>query len=524
VLADAHADGDSVALTFETGDDTTRMTYRELAEASRRLAGALAEAGVGIGDRVAVLLPKSTELLVTLVAIWRRGAVHVPLFTAFGPEAVDYRLAHSEACLVVTDAANRPKITFANTPRIPVLCVGTAGAAGDRDFDAAVAEGAALGSITREPDDLFVLLYTSGTTGQPKGVEVPVRALGAIESYLRHGLEVRQDDVYWNLADPGWAYGLYYGVIGPLLMGQSILWRGVPFDAEDVYAAILRRSVTNLAGAPTVYRNLRSAGVPAGFRDRHRLRAISSAGEPLDAELLEWSERDLGVAIRDHYGQSELGMVVFLAQHPELRREPVPGSMGTAAPGIRAVVLDERGDEAEHGELAIDTSASPAYWFRGYFRDAQRTAERFRHGPRYYLTADDARLEDSGLFFFASRADDVITSSGYRIGPFEVESALIAHPSVAEVAVFGTPDRLRVEAVTAYIVLAASTTESDALVDELQAFVKTRLAKHLFPRRVVFVDELPRTPSGKIMRTELRKDWSARAAMPTTASSTRYPG
>jgi acetyl-CoA synthetase len=342
-----------------------------------------------------------------------------------------------------------------------------------------------------------------------------VRALGAMESYLRHGLEVRHDDVYWNLADPGWAYGLYYGVIGPLLMGQSILWRGVPFDAEDVYAALVRHSVTNLAGAPTVYRSLRSAGVPAGFRDGHRLRAISSAGEPLDAELLEWSERDLGVAIRDHYGQSELGMVVFFAQHPELRRKPVPGSMGTAAPGIRAVALDEQGNEADQGitgELAIDTSASPAYWFRGYFRDAERTTERFRHGPRYYLTGDDARLEESGLFFFASRADDVITSSGYRIGPFEVESALIAHPSVAEVAVIGTPDPLRVEAVTAYIVLAASTTASDALVDELQAFVKTRLAKHLFPRRVVFVDELPRTPSGKVMRTELRKDWSARAA------------
>jgi acetyl-CoA synthetase len=505
VLADAHGDGDAVALTFETADDTTRLTYRELAEASWRLAGALAEAGVGIGDRVAVLLPKSPELLVTLVAIWRRGAVHVPLFTAFGPDAVHYRLGHSEACLVVTDAANRPKIT----PPIPVMCVGTS------EFAAAVAEGPVLEGVRRGPDDLFVLLYTSGTTGQPKGVEVPVRALGAIESYLRHGLDVRPDDVYWNLADPGWAYGLYYGVIGPLLLGQSILWRGVPFDAEDVYAAILRHSVTNLAGAPTVYRNLRSAGVPTGFRHGHRVRAISSAGEPLEDELLEWSGRDLGVAIRDHYGQSELGMVVFLSQHPELRREPVPGSMGSAAPGIRAVVLDEQGDEADPGitgELAIDTSASPAYWFRGYFRDAQRTAKRFRHGPRYYLTADDARLEESGLFFFASRADDVITSSGYRIGPFEVESALIAHPSVAEVAVIGTPDPLRVEAVTAYIVLTASTTASDTLVDELQAFVKTRLAKHLFPRRVVFVDELPRTPSGKIMRTELRKDWSARAA------------
>jgi acetyl-CoA synthetase len=252
--------------------------------------------------------------------------------------------------------------------------------------------------------------------------------------------------VYWNLADPGWAYGLYYGVIGPLLMGQPILWRGVPFAAADVYAAILRHAVTNLAGAPTVYRNLRSAGVPAGFRHGHRLRAISSAGEPLDAELLEWSEHDLGVAIRDHDGQSELGMAVFFAQHPELRREPVPGSTGTAAPGIRAVTLDEHGNEADHGvtgELAIDTSASPAYWFRGYFRDAERTAERFDTGrgttspPTTRASRSRGCSSSTVAPTTSSRARDT------RIGPFEVESALIAHPSVAEVAVIGTPDPLR---------------------------------------------------------------------------------
>jgi acetyl-CoA synthetase len=530
ILCDAHAARDTLALVYEGPAGDARMTYNELSEASRRLAGAMTEAGVGAGDRVAVMLPKSVELLVTLVAIWRCGGVHVPLFTAFGPDSVDYRVGHSGARLLVTDAANRPKAAFGSGGALPVLCVDASGqqaAKGDCDFAAAVERGEPLEGIAVGPDDLFVLLYTSGTTGQPKGVEVPVRALASMRSYLRHGLDVRAEDVYWNLADPGWAYGLYYGVVGPLLLGRSILWRDVRFDAEDIYATLLRHGVTNLAGAPTVYRSLRGAGVPPGFRQASRLRAISSAGEPLDAELLEWSARELGVAIHDHYGQSELGMAVYFAQHPQLRHDPVAGSMGTPAPGIRAVAIDARGEEADPGspgELAIDTHASPAYWFRGYFHDPERTAERFRCGERYYLTGDAVRMEQSGLAFFASRADDVITSSGYRVGPFEVESALMAHPEVAEVAVIGTPDPLRVEAITAYIVLTTDVRPEPQLVEDLQAFVKTRLAKHLYPRRVVFVEALPRTPSGKVRRTELRKDWAARAIQSRDVGSSLIAG
>jgi acetyl-CoA synthetase len=476
------------------------MTYAELSQESRRLAAVLAAEGVGAGDRVAVLLAKSPGLLVTLLAIWRLGAVHVPLFTAFGPDAVAYRVAHSEARVVVTDDAHRPKVP-----------AGVAVLAPD-----AVADREPPAEADRAPDDAFVLLYTSGTTGHPKGVEVPVRAIEAFRFYVSHGLGVRPDDVYWNVADPGWAYGLYVGVVAPLAEGREILWRTVPFAAEDLFDALLRHGVTNLAGAPTVYRTLRAASVPAGFRDAHRLRAISSAGEPLDAELLDWSRRALGVAIHDHYGQSELGMVVYFPQDPAAHREPVAGSMGIAAPGIRAVVLTDDGVEAPvgtEGQLAIDTEQSPAFWFRGYFSDPQRTAERFAGpGGRYYLTGDAAHADGSGLLFFASRADDVITSSGYRIGPFEVETALTGHPRVAEAAVIGTPDPLRVEAVTAYVVPVPGTAGDAALADALQAFVKTRLAKHLFPRRVVFVDALPRTPSGKVRRTELRADWADRVA------------
>jgi acetyl-CoA synthetase len=238
----------------------------------------------------------------------------------------------------------------------------------------------------------------------------------------------------------------------------------------------------------------------------------SSAGEPLNAELLEWSARELGVSIHDHYGQSELGMVVGFPHHPELRVEPIAGSMGPANPGFTALVLDDDGNEVGpgvDGELAIDVESSPLYWFRGYYDDPERTAERFRHGPGRYLTADAAQMDERGLLHFASRADDVITSSGYRIGPFEIESALMAHAAVAEVAVIGTPDDLRGEAVTAFVVTAPAVQGTPELAQELQELVKARLAKHLYPRYVLFVEALPRTPSGKVQRRVLREQSGA---------------
>jgi acetyl-CoA synthetase len=508
VLCDAHP-ADAVALVYDGSGGVERLTFGELGERSKRLAGALREAGVGAGDRVAVMLPKSPELLTALVAIWRAGAVHVPLFTAFGPEAAGFRIVHSGARLVITDAENRGKIAVDG---VPVMHVGAEPRAGDLSFGEAVAAGPPLEGVTRRGDDLMFVLYTSGTTGNPKGVEVPVRSLASIHSYMHYSLDLRPDDVFWNVSDPGWGYGLWFGLTGPLLLGHATLLRGKPFEPEGVLAAIVEHGVTNLAGAPTAYRALRAAGVPAGFRERARLRVASSAGEPLNAELLDWSARELGVPIHDHYGQSELGMVTGFAHHPELHHEPIPGSMGCALPGFRVVVVDENGQElgpGVDGEIAIDVDASPLYWFRGYYEDPQRTAERFGHGQRYYLTADAAQVDEQGLLHFASRADDVITSSGYRIGPFEIESVLMAHAAVAEVAVIGTPDELRGEAVTAFVVTFSGTEDTAELAEELRQFVKSRLAKHLYPRHVQFVDALPRTPSGKVRRNVLRERWQA---------------
>jgi acetyl-CoA synthetase len=503
LLCDSHP-SEAIALVFDGPDGVRRLSYGELGERSARLAGSLRELGVQQGDRVAVMLPKSPELLVSLVAVWRAGAVHVPLFTAFGPDAAGFRITHSGARLVITDGGNREKVTVEGVPVMTAAEVGPG--SDDLSLSEAIERGEALDDCSLSGDDLMILLYTSGTTGNPKGVEVPVRSLASVHSYMHYGLDLRPDDVFWNVSDPGWGYGLWFGLVGPMLLGQATLLRGVAFDAESAFAAILEHGVTNLAGAPTVYRALRAGGVPEDFRERSDLRVASSAGEPLNAELLAWSARELGVAIHDHYGQSELGMVTGFPHHPELQRDPVPGSMGISSPGFQAVIVGEDGELAEDGvdgELAIDVEASPLYWFRGYYQDPERTAERFRHGPAHYLTADAARKED-GLLYFASRADDVITSSGYRIGPFEVENALMAHDAVAEVAVIGTPDELRGEAVTAFIVTTGAGEGSTELADELKEFVRARLAKHLYPRSVHFVDALPRTPSGKVKRNVLR--------------------
>jgi acetyl-CoA synthetase len=509
VLCDRHARGGREALLYDAPSGARSVSFEQLTNQSRNLAAALAEQGVGRGDRVAVLLPRSPELVAALLAIWRLGGVHVPLFTAFGPDAVTYRVEHSGAGAILTDTDNRAKVERSTGQEPAVFCLG-AGRTGDLDLTRAIETPGAADDCVLDPGDPFILLYTSGTTGRPKGVPVPVRALASFHAYLTYAIDLRPSDVFWNVSDPGWAYGLWYGLIGPLLLGHSTILRAGAFDPADALAVIERHRVTNLAGSPTFYRALRLHGVDPGFTQRTGLRAASSAGEPLSPELLDWSAEHLGTPIHDHYGQSEVGMVVGFARRPGPAGPPRPGLMGRAMPGFRAVILDAGGRPAQAGtpgELALDTTTSPLYWFDGYYRAPDKTAERFPYGPRYYVTGDTAELRPDGTFGSATRADDVITSSGYRIGPYDVEIALHAHHAVAQAAVFGTPDELRGEAVTAAIVLTDRSAAGDELVVELQHHVRTRLGKHLYPRRIMFVDELPSTPSGKIQRRVLRDRW-----------------
>ncbi|OJY47830.1 MULTISPECIES: AMP-binding protein [unclassified Pseudonocardia] len=487
LLCDRH-DPDVVAFRFVDEDLTgATMTYGELADRSRRLATALAERGVKRADRVAVLMSKRPELVVTLLAIWRLGAVHVPLFTAFADGAIRLRVESSGARLVVTEPEQRAKLDALTG--VDVLETGA-------DFDRLVADSApSTTSETVGGAGAFLQLYTSGTTGKPKGVVVPVRALAAFHSYLHYGLDVQAEDVYWNAADPGWAYGLYYGIVAPLVGGRANLLSRGAFTPESTAAVMQGFGVTNFAGAPTMYRAMSKSAATG----RIALRRASSAGEPLTPDVVEWGETTFGVPIGDHYGQTELGMVIGNHWHDDVVQPIRTGSMGHPLPGFLAGLVD--------GQIAIDASASPLFWFDGYQDEPDKTAERFAEAGRWYLTGDTGRADEDGYFFFTARDDDVILASGYRIGPFDVESVLITHPAVTDVAVVGRPDPegIRGEIVEAFVVTSASRDARDALAQDLQALVRDTYSRHAYPRVVHFVEALPKTPSGKIQRFLLRR-------------------
>ncbi|TLG16556.1 AMP-dependent synthetase [Nocardia cyriacigeorgica] len=511
LLCDRHP-ADAVAFTIIDSDlSSTDLTYGQLRAKSECFAAALARLGVEPGDRVATLMAKSEDLVVALLGIWRRGAVHVPLFTAFAPPAIAFRLAASGASIVIADPDQAGKLAPGDDipadPPWRTIVTGDEPAPGTlrmRDLmadDADVEPSVAVGG-----DGLLVQLFTSGTTGTPKGVPIPVRALASFHAYQEFALDVRPDDVFWNAADPGWAYGLYYAILGPLASGTRSLLLHAGFSPALTWQVMDRFGVTNFAAAPTVYRALRADSAAA---PKVRLRRASSAGEPLTPEVVAWSADTLGVAVRDHYGQTEHGMVICNAWHDDLNTEAPAGSMGRSLPGWACAVLaDDADTEAPTGQLgriAIDTERSPLLWFLGYLDAPERTAQRYTPDGRWYLTGDAGSQDADGFFHFSARDDDVIIMAGYRIGPFEVESVLVLHEDVAEAAVVGMPDELRGEVLEAFVVVRDGVEGSAELEAELQTLVKKKFAAHAYPRRVHFVPSLPKTPSGKVQRFLLRQ-------------------
>jgi acetyl-CoA synthetase len=494
-----------IALNWERQDGSHgEVAFSELRDRSARLANVLTRVGVRPGDVVAVMLPRGPELLTTAMGIWRAGAVYQPLFTAFGPKAIEHRLKTSEAKLVVTDAANRGKLD--DIPGAPAALVVGPTRAGDLDFAAALAaEKPEFEPVLRRGDDLLALMSTSGTTGLPKGVPVPLKALAAFRVYMTLAVDLRPEDRFWNIADPGWAYGLYYAVLGPLLLGATTTFYDGPFTAESTYRLLKQHRITNLAGAPTAFRLLIAAGEEPAAAVKGQLRVVSSAGEPLNPEVIRWFAEHLSADIRDHYGQTEIAMVVN--NHHGLVQSVRPGSAGLPMPGFRVVVLDDEGRELgphQPGVLAIDLARSPLNFFSGYYRQETPAI-----GGGYYRSGDTVEWEPTGEISFVGRADDVITSSGYRIGPFDVESALIEHPAIFETAVIGKPDAERTEIVKAFVVLKPGLAPSEALAEELRLYVRKRLSAHAYPREIAFVKELPKTPSGKIQRFILRNQEKA---------------
>jgi acetyl-CoA synthetase len=521
LLCDRH-DPASVPYRIVAEDlSSHELTYQALREDSERFAAALASLGVRPGDRIATLMGKSREYLVTLMGLWRIGAVHVPLFTAFAAPAIQYRMQASAAKIIVVDPTQLPKLAETSNSALQVITTGPAVGSALMFHELVGAFEPGYPAAVLGGDAPFIQIYTSGTTGRPKGVVVPIRALAAFRAYVEFGLDLRADDLYWCAADPGWAYGLYYGILGSLATGTTGLLVQGNFSPAVTFAVLDRYGVTNFAAAPTVYRALRASNLL--MPKKLKLRCASSAGEPLTPDVNAWAIASLGVAVHDHYGQTEAGMLINNHHHHALRCTLKPGSMGSVMPGWKAAILhhdhDEPASRRTVGRLAIELDQSPLAWFTGYRDDPEKSAEKFSRDGRWYLTGDVARMDDDGCFYFSSRDDDVIIMAGYRIGPFEVESVLATHAAVAESAVIAAPDDVRGEVLEAYVVLRPGVPASKELARELKQWVKTQYAAHAYPRTIHLIDSLPKTPSGKVQRFILRERRRAEIASEAPRSS-----
>ncbi len=502
---DRWADGSGREALVEVRDDDRRVwTFDGLASASRRLAHAFAALGIGRGDRVAVLLGQRVETALTHFAAWRLGAVTVPLFTLFGPDALAWRLADSGARLVVTDEAGEARVA-AVRDRLPeppvVLRVDRDDA--ERGFWPRLRRGADRDpGIAPGAEDPAVLIYTSGTTGPPKGALHAHRVLlGHLPGVqMPHEFFPQPGDRFWTPADWAWIGGLFDVLMPSLHFGVPVVARrGGRFDPEEAVALMARERVRNVFMPPTALRLLRQSGVDpraAGVR----LRTVGSGGEHLGEDLLAWGREAFGLTINEFYGQTEANLLV--SQMAGLRPPP-PGTMGVAVPGHQVAVVDEEGRPLPPGEMGVIAVRRPdPVMFLGYWNRPEATAAKFRGA--WMLTGDLGRVDEEGFFTYLGREDDLINTAGYRVGPAEVEECLARHPAVGLCAVIGVPDPVRGEVIKAFVVPRPGHAPDGALAEALRRFVRERLSAHAYPRLVEFVDSLPLTATGKIRRGELR--------------------
>ena len=536
---DRWASGDSrLALIYEGADGTVRrLSFDELKQLSNRLANGWRRAGLAIGDRVAILLPQAPETGIAHLAAYKSGAIAVPLFTLFGPEALQYRLGDSGARILVTDSGGLAKV-LPLLDQLPALeriyCVdGPAAAAAPAASGAGngvgIADGTGIGSggpasevprtailplaaaMADEPDafepidtaaeDPALIIYTSGTTGKPKGVlhahRVLLGHLPGVE--MSHGSFPQEGDVIWTPADWAWIGGLLDVLLPAWHHGVPVLARRfAKFDAEAGFDLMSRHQVTCTFLPPTALRMLRLVPSPR-TRWPLALRSIASGGEPLGKELLDWGRRELGLTLHEFYGQTECNMIVSACS--PLFDTP-PGSIGKPALGHEVEIIDDDGRLLPPGELGhIAVRPPDPVMFLRYWNNPQATGEKFVGD--HLVTGDSGVMDADGFVRFVGRMDDVITSAGYRIGPGPIEDCLISHPAVREAAVVGVPDQERTEIVKAFIVLREGHEPSDALVRSIQDHVRNRLSAYEYPRAVEFIDALPLTATGKVIRKEL---------------------
>lgn len=495
-----------IALYWEgENDEKEKYTFAELAALSSKFVNVLKELGVERGDRVFFFLPRVPQLYIGFLGTVKMGAIAGTMFSAFGPQAIEDRLGNSGAKVLVTNLDLKPRVDkvkrkLSDLQKIIVI---------EEDWEKLMSKASDKVHIAEtNPDDPAFMLYTSGTTGKPKGVLHAHRAILQEHMTAKWVLDIREDDVYWCTADPGWVTGIAYEILGSWSNGSSTLVYSGRFEPAKWYELIQDYKVNVWYTAPTAIRMLEAAGLDLVKKyDLSSLRHICSVGEPLNPDPIRWGLKAFGLPFHDNWWQTETGGIL-IANYPCM---PIKlGSMGKPFPGIVAEIVDDKArpcQVGQEGNLAIKPgwpSMMKTIWRRPHKYESYFIPEGPSEKADWYISGDRAYKDKDGYFWFIGRADDVIKTGGERVGPFEVESALVDHPDVVEAGVIGKPDPLRGEIIKAFVVLKKDVKATDKLKEELSQFVKKHLAGHAYPREIEFIDKLPKTRSGKIMRRILK--------------------
>lgn len=507
---DRHAEGvrkNKIALYYRDPSREEKYTFKEMKEYTNRAANVLKQAAdVEKGDRVFVFMPRSPELYFAVLGAIKLGAIVGPLFEAFMEGAVRDRLEDSEAKVIVTTPELVDRIPFNELPALKHIVLVGEDVKEDGPFIDFLGR---LNTASKELQiewvdrtDGMLLHYTSGSTGKPKGVLHVHNAMIQQYQTAKWILDLKEDDIYWCTADPGWVTGTSYGIFGPWLNGASNVIVGGRFRPENWYQTIADYGITVWYSAPTAFRMLMGAGDELVKQfDLSTLRHVLSVGEPLNPEVVRWGAKVFNLRIHDNWWMTETG-AQLISNYPCM--DIKPGSMGKPFPGIKAAIVDDQGNELSAnrmGNLAIK-KGWPSMMYQIWNNPAKYESY-FMPGD-WYVSGDSAYMDEDGYFWFQGRVDDVIMTSGERVGPFEVESKLIEHPAIAEAGVIGKPDPVRGEIIKAFVALVDGYEATDELKEEIRDFVKKGLAAHAAPREIEFKDKLPKTRSGKIMRRVLK--------------------
>src|SRR5688572_28960630 len=509
------ADRNRFALYWEDESGATAAyTFWDIQQAANRLSNALAALGVKRGDRVAIILPQRPETAIAYIAVFQMGAIALPLSHLFGPDALEYRMEHAGASVAIVEPT-----TIENLWKIKDKLSHLRHVIGVDVKESKISDWKALlekassrfACVDTAAEDPSLIIYTSGTTGPPKGALKAHRVLlGNAPGFVHsHDFFPREGDLFWSPADWAWTGGLMDALLPAWLFGIPILGYRGRFDAEKAYHLIEKYGVRNSFLFPTALKLMMKAVPEPRNRFSLNLRSVMSAGESVGATVIEWAREELGVTINEMFGQTEINYVVGNCQ----AAWPVkPGSIGRPYPGHEVAVIDENGVELPRnslGEIAVRRNDDPVF-FLGYWKNEKATREKFIGD--WGCTGDQGRMDEDGYIWYQGRSDDVIKSSGYRIGPAEIESCIVKHPAVANAAVIGKPDGARGQIVKAFIVLQPGYSPSENLIEQIQAHVRGRLAPYEYPREIEFIDALPMTTTGKVQRKELRKREEAKQA------------